>query len=65
MGWTASSERITVRGSAVVIIAGLVAAERGTGAVDHGRGGVTATVLVSDGASSPAGCHGRDWTMMW
>jgi hypothetical protein len=65
MGWTPSSERITVHGVAVAITAGLVAAERGASAVDHGRRGVTATVLVGDGTNCPAASHGRDWTMMW
>jgi hypothetical protein len=65
MGRAPGSERITVHGVAVAITAGLVAAARGAGAVEHGRGGVTATVLVGDGADCPAGCHGRVWTMMW
>jgi hypothetical protein len=65
MGRAPSSERITVQGVAVAITAGLVAAAGGAGAVDNGRCGVTATVLVGTGPRCPAASHGRDWTMMW
>ena len=40
---------MTVQGVAVAITAGVVAAARGAGAVEHGRRGVTATVLVGNG----------------
>lgn len=49
MGRTPSCERITEHDVVVAITSGLQVAAGGAGAVDHGRRGVTATVLMGKG----------------